>query len=58
MLTGGDDITTDVITLGTCFSLFVYIHTGFRFALSSRNLKAPSTGSHRGIGEGIRIPQT
>ena len=25
MLIGGDDISNDVITLGTCFSMFVYI---------------------------------
>ena len=25
MLIGGDDISNDVITLGTCFSTFVYI---------------------------------
>ena len=33
MLIGGDDISNDVITLGTCFSMFVYIHACFRFAL-------------------------
>ena len=25
MLSGGDDISNDIITLGTCFSMFVYI---------------------------------
>ena len=25
MLIGGDDISNDIITLGTCFSMFVYI---------------------------------
>ena len=25
MLIGGDDISNDVITLGTCFSMFIYI---------------------------------
>ena len=25
MLIGGDDICNDIITLGTCFSMFVYI---------------------------------
>ena len=34
MLIGGDDISNDVITLGTCFSMFVYIGAGFRFALT------------------------
>ena len=38
MLFGGDYITNDVITLGTCFSMFVYIRARFRFALIGRNL--------------------
>ena len=50
MLIGGDDIT-----LGTCFSMFVYIRTRFLFALIGGNLTAQSTGSHRGIAGGIRI---
>ena len=33
ILIGGDDISNDVITTGTCFSMFVYICTRFRFAL-------------------------
>ena len=33
MLSGGDDISNDVITIGTCFSMFVYIRTRFRFVL-------------------------
>ena len=33
MLIGGDDINNDVITLGTCFSVFVNIRARFRFAL-------------------------
>ena len=33
MLIDGDDISNDVITLGTCFSMFVYIRTCFRIAL-------------------------
>ena len=37
---GGDDISNDVITLGTCFSVFVYIRTGFRFAMIGGNLTA------------------
>ena len=40
MLIGGDDISNDVITLGTCFSMFVYIRARFRFALIGENLKA------------------
>ena len=46
MLIGGAD-SNDVITLGTCF----------RFALIGGNLTAQSTGSHRGIGGGIQIPE-
>ena len=33
MLIGRDDISNDVITLGTCFSRFVYIRARIRFAL-------------------------
>ena len=50
-LMGGDDISNDVITLGTCFSMFVYIRARFHFMLIGRNLTAQSTGSHRGIGD-------
>ena len=53
MLIGADDISNDVNTLGTCFSMFAYILARFRFALISE-----STGSHRGIGGGIQIPET
>ena len=49
MLIGGDDISNDVITLGTCFSMFVTIRARFCFMLIGRNLTAQSTGSHRGI---------
>ena len=56
MLIGGDNISNDSITLGTCFSMFVY--NRFRFALIGGNLTAQSTGSHRGIGGGIQIPET
>ena len=37
MLIGGDDISNDVITLGTCFSMFVYICAHFCFALIGGN---------------------
>ena len=57
MLIGGDDISNDVIILGTCFSIFVYIQARFRYALIGGNLTAQSTGSHRGIGGGIQIPE-
>ena len=53
MLIGRDDISNDVITLGTCFSMVVYIRARFRFALT-----AQSKGRHRGIGGGIQIPET
>ena len=58
MLIGGDDISNDVITLSTCFSMFVHIRVRFRCELIGGNLTAQSTGSHRGIGGGIQIPET
>ena len=58
MLVGGDDINNAVITLGTCFPMFVYIPARFRFALIGGNLTAQSTGSPRGIGGAIQIPET
>ena len=50
MVIEGDDISNDVITLVTCFSMFFYIRARFRFALIGGNLTAQSTGSHMGIG--------
>ena len=44
MLISGDYISNDVITLGACFSEFVYIHV--RYALIGRNLTVV-TASHR-----------
>ena len=58
MLIGGDDINYDVITLGTVFSIFVYIRTYFCFTLPGGTLTAQSKGSHRGIEGGIQIPET
>ena len=57
MLFGRGDIDNDVITLGTGFSMFVYIwvHT---FTSIGGNLTAQSMGSHRGIAGGIQIPET
>ena len=56
MLSGRDDISNDVITLGTCFSLFVYIHAHSCFTLIGGNLTAQLTRSHSwGIGGGIQI---
>ena len=58
MLIGGDDISNETITLGTCFSMFVYNHARFRFALIGGNLTAQSTSSHRRIGGRIQVPET
>ena len=58
MLIGGDDCSNDIVTLGTCFSMFVYICARFRFSLIGGNLTGQSTGSRRGIGGGIQIPET
>ena len=58
MLNGGYDISNDVINLGSCFSMFVYNRARFCFALIGGDLTAQSTGSHRGIGDGIQIPET
>jgi len=49
MLIGRDDISNDVITPGTGFSMLVYIHGRFHFALIGGNLTAQSMRSHRGI---------
>ena len=57
MLIGGDDISNDVIILGTCFSMFVYIRARFRFALIGGKLTAQPMGSPRGIGGRIQIPE-
>ena len=58
MLIGRGDFSNDVITHGTCFSMFVYIQARFPLVPIGGNLTAPSTGSHRGIGGGIQIPET
>ena len=49
---------TLALTLGTCFSMFVYIRALFCFVPIGRNLTAQLTASHRGIGSGIQIPET
>ena len=56
-LIGGDDISNDFITLGTCFSIFVCIRARFRLELIGGNLTDQSKGSHGGIGAGIQIPE-
>ena len=48
MLIGRDDVGNDVITHGTCFSMFVYICARFHFTLISVNLVAQFTGSQGG----------
>ena len=58
MLISGDDISNYVITIGMCFSMFVYIHAHFCIALIGRNLTAQWTGSYGGTGGGIQIPET
>ena len=58
MLIGRDGISNDVITLGTCFSTFVYIRACFHFALIGRNLTAQSTVSHRHISVSTLVPRT
>ena len=58
MLIGGDDISNDVITLDTCFTMFAHIRARLRFALIGGNLTAQSTENHRRIGGGIQIPET
>ena len=58
MLIGGDDISNDIITLGTWFSMFAYIRARFRFPLIGGNLTAQSTGSHGVIGSRIQILET
>ena len=58
MLIGGDDINNEAVTLGTCFSMFVYNRARFRFALIGEKLTAQSTGSHGRIGGRIQVPET
>ena len=58
MLIGRGDIDNDVITLGTGFSMFVYIRGHYTFTPIGGNLTFQSMGSHRGIAGGIQIPET
>ena len=60
MLIGGDALVMTSLPLAsafTCFSMFVYIRARFRSALIGGNLTAQWTGSQRGIGGGIQIPE-
>ena len=56
MLIGGGDISSDVITRGTFFSMLVYIRACLRFALIGGTLTAQPTGSNRGIGAAFSRP--
>ena len=48
MLIGGDDISNDVLTLGMCFSMFIYICACFRFALiGGPSFSLPATRAPR-----------
>ena len=58
IMIGRDDISNDIVTLSTCFSMFVYIRAHFCFVLIGRNLTAQLTGSHKEIGIGIQISET
>ena len=57
MLIGRDDISNDVSTLGSCFSMFVYILAHFHFVLIGRNLKNPLKNDGEPQGNGIQIPE-
>ena len=48
MLIGGDNISNDVITLGMCFSMFVYLRACFRFAVIGGKLTAQATREPQG----------
>ena len=54
MLIGGDDISND---LSRVFQCLFTIHSRFRFALIGGNVTVQPTGSHRGTGSGIQIPE-
>ena len=53
-----NDISNDVITLDTCFSMFVYTRARFRFVLIGGNPTAQLTKRHRGIEVRIQSPET
>ena len=50
------DWHNDIIILGTCFSMFVYIRVCFHFTLIGWNLTAQLMECHRGIRGGIQVP--
>ena len=45
---GGDDISNDVITLATCFSMFVHIRAGFRLRADWRKSESSVDGEPQG----------
>ena len=57
MLIGRDDISNDVITLGTFFAMFVYVRALYCFVLIGGNLTAQLMGSDWAAGGGIQIPE-
>ena len=58
MLIGGDDISNDVITRGTCFP-YVCLHSrSFPLRAGWRKSGSSVDGELRGIGGGIQIPET
>ena len=54
---GGDNISNDVITIGTCFSMFVYILARFRLASDSQKSDISVDGEPRKNWSGIQIPE-
>ena len=52
---GGDDISNDVITLATYFSMFAYIRACLSCALIGGNLTAQSMGSHGELEEEFKF---
>ena len=57
MLIGGDDMCNDVITLNTCFSMFVYIRARSRLLIGGKSDNSVDE-EPQGIGGGIQIPET
>ena len=47
MLISGDNTSNGIITLDTCFSMFVYIRARFHFALIGGNLTVDGEGNWR-----------
>ena len=58
MLIGEDDISNDVITLSTCFSMFVLHSRSFPFRADWRKSDSSVHEEPQGTGGGIQIPET